>query len=170
VADCYGLDDHLIVSVLDNAQAREVAPQTADAGYLISRHKRGSVILVVGHLEPEHPVVIAAYVLTDQDSRSRYAVASTARGQGAGKSAPTSLRQFSKRVVEAGYRMERGGSHMQVVSQDGTYVCAVPLTPSDHRTWANCWRTFIKASGKHEARRALEASEGPSDARNPLSG
>lgn len=161
VAASFGLDRAMVASVLERAQHREVAPQTADVGYLVSRHRLGSVIVVVSHRdEPEGMLaVMAVYVMSDDASAQAYGRAAGARaagGQGAGRSAPTSLRQFSKRVVEEGYRMERGGSHMKVVSQDGDYVCSAPLTPSDARSWANCWRTFLRAKAKHEAAGAAQ--------------
>lgn len=60
--------------------------------------------------------------------------------------APRSRREFIERIEADGWSVRLGGGgHLLVLRSNGTVAHAVPKTPSDWRSWRNCWSDYQRA-------------------------
>ncbi len=147
-AATYGLTPEDVEVIVRSKPFPQVDPRSHEVGHLIMRYRAGDVIVVVGYREPKRPVVMSVMVDHHHETRS----GSKAPG-GSGKTAPTTIKALIKRVLEAGYKVELGGSHYRVLHKEtGEYLMSLPVTPSDHRSVPNAWALFNKKKAQAETK------------------
>lgn len=104
------------------------------------RRRRGDITVVVGFPPGESPVIWGVYYnlpMPHQHARSRPS------GNG-GTTMPTSMRELRRRLVDAGLIIRSGGRHDRVETPDGSFIAALPSTPSDYRTIPNVVRAIAR--------------------------
>lgn len=147
-ARSYGLTPQDVELIVASKKNPQLDPRSHEVGHLIVRYRAGDVIVVVGYRDPDKPVVMSVQVDHHTETRS----GSRAPG-GAGKTGPTTMSALKKRILEAGYRIEMGGSHYRVLHKEtGEYLMSLPVTPSDHRSIPNAWALFNKKRAQAEAK------------------
>lgn len=150
-AASYGLSQEDVEAIVRSRINPQVDPRSHEVGHLIIRYRAGDVIVVVGYREVDAPMVMSVWVDHHHESKAKQG-SRTPGGQG--KSAPTTVKELVKRVLASGYKVEMGGSHYRVVDKEtGDFLMSLPITPSDHRTIPNAWRTFIRKDAQAQRER-----------------
>lgn len=137
------------VEQIINAKGRcSIDAHTADVGHLVVRYYAGDVIIIVGYRRLRHPKVMSVFIeggMPDTSSGSK----TPSKG---GSDAPTSIRALTKKILDAGYRVEHAGrssGHLRVINAEtGAFLMTIPSTPSDHRTVPNTWSEFLRKDAR----------------------
>lgn len=137
-AEEWGIPPEVVEAAAGNPTRIGLNEDSGSDGYVIEDRRRGDVTAVVG-LRDQAPAILYVKVHTHQDYGPE-------RGANLGGSTgPKTMRGVKARIVAEGYRIASAGHGDKVMTQDGTFLCSLPTTPSDHRTVANCWATFRRA-------------------------
>ena len=138
-AESFGLSQEDCEKILLQRSKPTMDPRTAETGHLIVRYRAGDVVVVVGHRDKHHPVIMSVWVETGNASRS-----GSRKQTGSGSSLPTTMKQLQRRILDDGFKIKHGGSHLRVESEDGELVATLPSTPSDHRSIPNSWTAYLR--------------------------
>lgn len=148
--DAYGIPRDVVESAAVNPSSTTLDPHGAEVGYRVERRRRGDVIVVVGFANPDRPAIL--YVALNLEDLHRVQGTHRSPGGASGSDIPTSMLQLRRRILSQGFAITRGGSHDRVTTRDGEFLVSLPLTPSDHRSIPNVWRTFTRARDRFYAR------------------
>lgn len=148
-AATFGLEPEDCEKILINRSSPQMDPRSAEVGHLIVRYRAGDVIVVVGHRDPEHPVIMSVMVDTGYEGNSGSKKATGLSGS----TLPTSMKQLTKRILNDGFNVVHGGSHMRVEDTEGELIATLPRTPSDHRSIPNSWKAYQRAKIRYQAER-----------------
>lgn len=153
-AALWGLSVSAVEDCIHHPQQTAVDPRTKEIGHNVLRHRRGDVVVVVGYREPETPQVLFVTTMTGLAERH-------VRGGngGTGSTLPRSYRELRKRILDLGYRISVDSAHPKVRTSDGRVIMTFPGTPSDHRSLANTWRSFVKAHAKEMLRQIQQETD-----------
>lgn len=141
-AEEWGIPTEVVESAAANPTRTTLNEDSGKDGYVIEDRRRGDVTVVVG-LRQEPPSILYVKVHTDQDFGPHRG------GNAGGSAAPKTMRGVRARILADGYKISLGGGHEKVVTTDGGFLCALPISPSDHRTVQNVWSTYRRARDKH---------------------
>lgn len=150
-AEMYGLTKSNVESIV-RSQSRPVQdPRTAETGDLIMRYHGGDVVVVVGLRDPKNPVIMSVWVETGTKKGG-----SKKLGGVSGSSMPTSMKALQRRVLDDGFKIKHGSSHLRVEDEDGYMVCTLPSTPSEYRSIANAWKAYCRKKVEYLQRKQDE--------------
>ncbi len=116
-------------------------PSTATRDWTVLRYTRGDVSVVVGFPEDMPPRIWGVYLRLPLDGTGQK-MGTQGAGSTSGSEVPKTMRALRRRIVEAGLKIRSGGAHDRVETEDGKFIAALPITPSDHRTIPNIWTTI----------------------------
>lgn len=142
----WGLTPEDVEKIVHAKGRSAIDAHTADVGYLVVRYYAGDVVIVVGYQQLRHPKVLSVFVegsMPDSSSGSK----TPSKG---GSTAPTSIRALTKRIVDAGYRVEYDGPHGKVIDTDGDFLMSLPNTPSGPRSIQNTWALFLRKDAQRK--------------------
>lgn len=141
----FGLTREDCELILLNKSRPSLDPRSAEVGHLIVRYRAGDVTVVVGHRDKDLPAVMSVWV-DDHNYKG-----GTRKQGGAGSTAPNNMKALTKRILEAGYKIEHAGGHLKVRDKDtGVMLMTMPSTPSDYRSIPNAWTLFLRKRAANE--------------------
>lgn len=139
----FGMDPADVEKIVLSRALPKVDARSHEVGHLVMRYHAGDVVVVVGHREKQHPVVMSVWVETGKHRSG------SQKPGGAGSSLPKTMKELNKRVLADGFKLVMGGSHMRVEDKDGVLIASLPTTPSEYRTIANTWKYYQRAKAKY---------------------
>lgn len=142
VAYQFGLNEDAIEAIVRKPETVTVDPSNATRAWTVLRYRRGDVSVVVGFPEDMPPRIWGVYLTLPMEGTGEKRGTQGANGGGGGSEVPKTMRGLRRRIVESGLVIRPGGSHDRVETEDGQFVAALPITPSDHRTIPNLWTTL----------------------------
>lgn len=146
--DTWGLTQADAESIILADTKPTLDPHSGEAGHPIVRFRRGDVTVIVGLREKERPKVLSVFIhIPGWDTNK----GTGNPGTGAGTSLPTSNKQLRRWIIDFGYRIEASAHDRVLDKTTGKFVMALPNTPSDSRSLANTWRSFLKAHARNHA-------------------
>jgi hypothetical protein len=137
-AESLGLTRHDVEMVACRPRLRAPDPSTPFREWKTERRSVGDLTVIVTLPPGRPPLIWGVYLNLPLDKKSQPRGA----GQQCGSQAPASLQALRKRIIAGGLRIVAGGRHDRVETREGTFVAALPKTPSDHRTVPNVWQTI----------------------------
>lgn len=135
-----GLDVEMIEAAVESPQRVELDPRTSAVGYDVKRLRRGDVEVVVGHSDPDNPMILFVRLLGPAQGQSG-GRGSRSGGGGATKN-PSTVTDLVKRAQGLGYTVEYS-THIKLM-WNGKYAVALPRTPSDYRSLINSWHEVLR--------------------------
>lgn len=148
-AAVWGLDLENVEAIVRKPQRAELDPHTHKIGHLVVKYFSGDVVVVAGHLDKEHPQILHVSVSAPMSGSS--STSRSGKGTGAGSSLPTTNRDLMRRITDKGCKLKHtSGGHLSVHAPNGDKLITMGSTPSDHRSIANAWRTFMREYNKHQ--------------------
>lgn len=145
-AEMYGLSLEDVEKIVLSRTRPAVDPRSHEVGHLIVRYRAGDVVVVVGHREKAHPVIMSVWVETGQTKGG-----TKKTGGVQGSNAPHSMKDLTKRILAEGFKVQHGGSHMKVMTPEGNLLMSMPSTPSEYRSIANCWSLFLRKKAEYQS-------------------
>lgn len=145
VAEQFGLDVDAVEAIVRHPDRVAIDPSSATRDWEVLRYSRGDVSVVVGFPHDMPPRIWGVYLRLPMEGTGEKQGTQGA-GSTSGSQVPKTMRALRRRIVEAGLKIHPGGSHDRVETEDGQFIAALPITPSDHRTIPNVW-TAIRRKG-----------------------
>lgn len=142
-AERNGLEREDCEAILLSKSNPKVDDRSNKVGHLIVRYRVGDVVIVVGHRDLEVPVIMSVWV----DDHGAKKKAPKKR-----ENPPRTLKEMSKRIIEAGYQLEHGGKHVKVVDPDtGRMLMTLPSSPNEYRSLLNSWSLFRRRHAENQS-------------------
>lgn len=141
VAEQFGLDEASVEAVVRQPDRITVDPSSVTREWDVLRYTRGDVSVVVGFPHDMPPRIWGVYLRLPMEGTG-VKMGTQGAGSNSGSDVPTTMRALRRRIVGAGLKIRAGGSHDRVETEDGQFVAALPITPSDHRSIPNVWASI----------------------------
>lgn len=138
----YGIPMEIVEAAAEHPTSSSTDPMSVEKGYTVLDRRRGDLTAVVGLLNPSQPSILYVRLHLPLSVKGQ---GSTTPGGAGGEGRPRTLRGVKAAIVRDGYSIVSGGAHDKVVDSQGSFLVSLPRTPSDHRTLANVWATYLRA-------------------------
>ena len=150
-AEMYGLTQENVELIVKNKSRPVIDPRTNEVGSLIMRYRSGDVVVVTGLRDPDNPVIMSVWVETNNKKSGSKKNSGTS-----GSSMPTTLKQLQRRILDDGFKIRMGGSHLRVEDAEGNLLTTLPATPSDYRSIPNAWKSYCRKKADYLQRKQDE--------------
>lgn len=165
--EIYRVEPEMIEAVIDHPTSTGLHPKSGECGYPIRSYRRGDIEACVSFKIEGDPAVAYIYMHLPMDNSKGSSTGGGPVRKAAAK-APNGLKEFKRRVHEAGYKPELRNGHTHVLREDGSLLMVTSSTPGDKMAITNAWQKFLRLTVAEAVQESLQKLkdelEGESDA------